>query len=115
MSSGPTGSQQEAFEKGLRFLVAALALDVDHRHGGAITSAACDAIRCFIQVFEAAAEQHLPDPEGEIRRLRNQLEALLTPGQDPQDAARHALEAACLARDQAAAVLPRLSMRPQES
>lgn len=115
MSSGPTGSRQEAFEQGLRFLVAALALDADHRHGGAVTSAACDAIRCFIRVFEAAAEQHLPDPEGEIKRLRNQLEALLTPGQNPEEAARHALEAACLARDQAAAVLPRLSMKPSEN
>ncbi len=110
MSSGPSGAAQEAFEKGLRFLVAALALDIDHRHGGAIISASCDAIRCFIQVFETAAAQHVPDPEGEINRLRNQLEALLTPGQDPEDAARHALEAACLARDQAAAVLPRLAM-----
>ncbi|HJW09588.1 MAG TPA: hypothetical protein VJ483_08145 [Holophagaceae bacterium] len=111
MSSGPVGAHQESFEKGLRFLATALALDIDHRHGGAITSAACDAIRCFVQVFEAAAAMHLPDTEGEIHRLRNQLEALLTPGQDAESAARHAIEAAGLARDQAAALLPRLSAK----
>ncbi len=112
MSSGPAGAHQETFEQGLRFLATALALDIDHRHGGAVTSAACDAIRCFVRVFEAAAAQRLPDTDGEIRRLRNQLEALLTTGQEPETASRHAVEAACLARDQAAAILPRLSAEP---
>ena len=110
MASGPGGANQESFERGLRFLAAALALEIDHRHGGAIISAACDAIRCFIQVFEAAVAQHVPDPDGEITRLRNQMEALLSPDQDPEQAALHALEAALLARDQAAALLTRLQV-----
>jgi hypothetical protein len=111
MSTGLGGPHQESFEKGLRFLAAALALEADHRHGGAVTTTACDAIRSFVAIFEAAAAQHLADPDGEIHRLRNQLEALLTPGQDAEAAARHAVEAACLARDQAAALLPRLAAR----
>lgn len=106
--SGPSGRAQARFEHGLRFLAAALALEVDRRHSPAIVSAACDAIQCFLVVFEAAARRHLPDPEGEVARLRGQLEALLTPQQTPEDAARHALEAARLARDQAARLLPRL-------
>jgi len=106
--SGPPGHAQARFEDGLRFLAAALALEVDHRHGGAIVSAACDAIQCFLVVFEAGAKAHLPDPEGEVRRLRGQLEALLTPRQSEEEAIRHTLVAACLARDQAALLLPRL-------
>jgi hypothetical protein len=108
-ASGPPGSPQARFEDGLRFLAAALALELDHRSSGAIVSSACDAIQCFMSTFEAAARRHLPDPEGEVLRLRSQLEALLTPRQAPEDAARHALEAALLARDQAAQLIPKLS------
>lgn len=106
--SGPSGAPYARFENGLRFLAAALALDIDRRHSGAIVTAACDAIQCFLAVFENAAQRHLPDPEGEVTRLRGQLEALLTPRQSPEEAARHALDAALLARDQAARLLPRL-------
>ncbi len=106
--SGPSGAPQARFEDGLRFLAAALALDLDHRHSAAIVSTACDAIQCFLVAFEAAAQRRLPDPQGEVARLRGQLEALLTPRQSPEDAARNALVAARLARDQAARLLPRL-------
>jgi hypothetical protein len=106
--SGPAGSPQLLFEDGLRFLAAALALNEDHRQSTAIVSTACDAIQCFLVTFEVAARRHLPDPEGETNRLRGQLEALLTPRQSPEEAAHHALEAALLARDQAAKLLPRL-------
>lgn len=106
--TGPGGAPQARFEDGLRFFAAALALEVDHRHSAAIVSAACDAIQCFMVTFEAAALKHLADPAGDIQRLRGQLEALLTPNQSPEDAARHALAAARLARDQAALLLPRL-------
>ncbi len=108
MSSGAVGPPQAQFEDGLRFLTAALALEVDHRSSAAIVSAACDAIQCFLVVFELGAQHHLPDPEDEITRLRGQLEALLTPRQSSEDAARHALDGALLARDQAARLLPRL-------
>lgn len=108
MTSGPQGELQEAFERGLRFLAAALALHEDHRSGPATVSAACDAIRCFMVVLEAAAQRHLPDPEGDIRRLRAQLEALLTPRQGAEEAMLNAVEAARLARDTAAGLLPRL-------
>ena len=108
MSSGPSGPPQARFEDGLRFLATALALDADHRNGAAIVSTACDAIQCFLVIFEQAALRRLPDPEGETARLRGQLEALLTPRQSPEEAARHALDAALLARDQAALLLPRL-------
>lgn len=106
--TGPSGSPQARFEDGLRFLAAALALEIDHRNSAAIVSAACDAIQCFLVTFEAAGRHHLPDPDGETARLRGQLEALLTPRQSPEAAARHALEAARLARDQASRLLPRL-------
>jgi hypothetical protein len=108
MSTGPSGASQARFEDGLRFLAAALALDVDHRNGAAIVSAACDALQCFLAVFEAAAQRHLADPGEATLQLRSQLEALLTPHQSPEAAARHALEAARLARDQAALLLPRM-------
>jgi hypothetical protein len=107
-STGPSGLPQAKFEDGLRLLAAALVLEVDRRNSAAIVTAACDAIQCFMVTFEAAAGRHLPDPEGETTRLRGQLEALLTPRQSPEEAARHALEAALLARDQAALILPRL-------
>lgn len=106
--TGPSGPSHARFEDGLRFFAAALALNIDHRHSAAIVSAACDAIQCFLAVFETAAQRHLADPHGETTRLRGQLEALLTPRQSPEDAARNALEAARLARDQASLLLPRL-------
>lgn len=106
--SGPSGASQGRFEDGLRFLAAALALEIDRRNSAAIVSASCDAIQCFLAVFEAAARRHLPDPEGEVARLRGQMEALLTPRQAPEEAAGNALEAARLARDQAARLLPGL-------
>jgi len=106
--TGPSGPSHARFEDGLRFFAAALALNIDHRHSAAIVSAACDAIQCFLAVFETAAQRHLADPHGETARLRGQLEALLTPRQSPEDAARNALEAARLARDQASLLLPRL-------
>ena len=108
MSTGPSGSPQARFEDGLRFLATALALDADRRNSAAIVSAACDAIQCFLVIFELGAQLHLPDPEDEIIRLRGQLEALLTPRQSSKEAAHHALDAALLARDQAARLLPGL-------
>ena len=89
--SGSPSQPQARFEDGLRFLAAALAM-APERHSAAVVSTACDAIQCFMLTFEAAARRHLPDPEGEILRLRGQLEALLTPRQSPEAAARHALE-----------------------
>ena len=106
--TGPSGPPQARFEDGLRLLAAALALEVDHRHGAAVVSTACESMQCFLAVFEAAAQRHLPDPEEATTHLKAQLEALLTPRQTLGEAAHHALEAACLARDQAALLLPRL-------
>jgi hypothetical protein len=108
MMEGPTGAFQERFEDGLRFLAAALALKADQRNIPAAISAACDSARCFLKIFEAAAERRLSDPRGELPRLRDQCVALLTLGQNPVDALDHALEAARLARDEAARLLPRL-------
>lgn len=108
ISAGAGGPFQNRFEEGLRFLAAALALELDGRHEGAVVSAACDALRCFLVVLDAAADRHLPDPDGGVARLRDQLEALLTPQQASADAAHHAVEAARLARDQAAELLPGL-------
>jgi hypothetical protein len=105
---GPTGELQERFEDGLRFLATALALRADRRSLPAATSAACDAVRCFLKIFEAAAERHMPDPRGDLLRLRDQCAALLTLGQNADEALEHALEAARLARDEAARMLPRL-------
>lgn len=106
--SGPTGSLQARFEDGLRFLATALALKVDQRNKAAAISAACDAVRCFLIIFSAAAEHHLPDPRGELPRLKDQCVALLSLDQDLPAALDHALEAAKLARDEAARLLPRL-------
>lgn len=100
--AGPSGPLHDRFEDGLRFLATALALRVDHRNEGAAITAACDAVRCFLEIFQAAADQHLPDPDGNLMRLRNQCIALLTPCQDVEDALQHAMEAAKLARDEAA-------------
>ncbi len=108
MMEGPTGEFQECFEDGLRFLVTALALRADQRSVPVAINAACDSVRCFLKIFAAAAERHLPDPRGELPRLRDQCAALLTLGQDPLDALEHTLEAARLARDEAARLLPRL-------
>ncbi len=109
MTTGPGGPLQERFEAGLRFLATALALHEDHRSGAATVTAACEAIRCFLQILDAAAERHLPDPGGEIRHLRDQLEALLSPRQGAEQAMANAVEAARLARDAAASLLPRLA------
>lgn len=105
---GPPGELQHRFEDGLRFLATALALKADRRSAPVATSAACDAVRCFLKIFEAAAERHLPDPKGEMVRLRDQCVALLTLGQTPAEALDHTLEAARLARDEAARLLPQL-------
>ena len=107
-SAGPGGEPFVRFEDGLRFLAAALALQADHRSPAPAVSAACDAVKCFMKVFEVAAERHLPDPQGEFTRLRDQCVALLTPRQDAENAVGHAIEAAKLARDQAARLLPKL-------
>ena len=108
LMEGPTGALQERFEDGLRFLATALALKGDRRSLPAAISAACDSVRCFLKIFETAAERHLPDPGGELPRLRDQCVALLALGQTEAEALDHALEAARLARDEAARLLPRL-------
>ena len=105
---GASGQCQARFEDGLRFLATALALQADHRSAAAAVSAACDSVQCFLKIFEAAASRHLPDPQGDLLRLRDQSLALLTPQQDAEHAVGHAIEAAKLARDQAARLLPRL-------
>jgi hypothetical protein len=102
---GPCGPLANRFEDGLRFLAAALALAGDHRSAPAATTAACDAIRCFLAILDTAASRHFPDPDGDITRLRDQCAALLTLRQGPEDALAHALAAARLARDQASRVL----------
>lgn len=111
--AGPSGPLQGRFEDGLRFLAAALALGSDPRANPAAVSAALDALRCFLVIFDAAARRHLPDPEGGLSRLRDQCVALLTPAQDAREASGHAIEAARLARDEAARLLPQL-LRPEE-
>ena len=110
--AGPGGPLQRRFEDGLRFLATALALQCDHRNGAATLSAACDALKCFLSIFETAAERHLEDRGGEVARLRDQCEALLHPHQDSEMLSQSVLEAARLARDQAAALLPKLGCRP---
>jgi hypothetical protein len=102
---GPQGPLAERFEDGLRFLAAALAMRAGQAQSPAAVSSACQAIQCFLKILEAAAEQHFPDPGGDIARLRAQCEALLTPRQDPGDALVNVLAAARLARDAAARVL----------
>jgi hypothetical protein len=108
MDAGPTGELQHRFDDGLRFLVTALALAADRRNKAAAISAACDSVGCFLKIFALAAERHLPDPHGELPRLRDQCVALLNTGQSADEALEHALEAARLARDEAARLLPRL-------
>ena len=102
---GPQGPLAERFEDGLRFLAASLAMRAGRSHSPAAVSSACSAIQCFLKILETAADQRLPDPGGEIARLRAQCDALLTLRQDPGDALVHVLAAARLARDAAARVL----------
>ncbi|MBL0212026.1 MAG: hypothetical protein IPQ13_14115 [Holophagaceae bacterium] len=105
---GAAGPLQARFEDGLRFLAAALALQSDHRNGAATLSAACDSIKCFLPIFQAAAERRLEDRNGEVARLKSQCEALLDLDQDPERLLSSAIEAARLSRDQAAALIPKL-------
>jgi hypothetical protein len=107
-AAGPPGTLQQRFEDGLRFLATAYALEAEERNRAASVSAACDALACFMAILQAAAERSLPDPGGELSRLRAQCEALLTPQQEAATATRNALEAASLARDLAASLLPGL-------
>lgn len=107
---GAAGPLQARFEDGLRFLAAALALQGDHRNGAATLSAACDAMKCFLPIFQAAADRHLKDRGGEVARLKGQCEALLHLEQDPEMLLNSAIEAARLSRDQAAALLPKLGI-----
>jgi len=102
---GPQGPLAERFEDGLRFLAAALAMRAGRHRSPAAISSACSAIQCFLKILETAADRHLPDPGGDIARLRAQCAALLTLRQDPGDALVHVLDAARLARDAAARVL----------
>ncbi len=105
---GATGPLQARFEDGLRFLATALALQGDHRNGAATLSAACDAMKCFLSIFQAAAERHLEDRDGEVARLKDQCEALLDLDQEPEALLQSVIEAARLSRDRAAALLPKL-------
>jgi hypothetical protein len=101
---GLPGRYQSTFEDGLRLLAAAMAIRAGRRPQAAVTSA-CGALRCFLKILEAAALRDVPDPDGNLARLKAQCQALLTLRQDPGDALAHALEAARLARDAAARVL----------
>ena len=109
--AGLEGALPSIFEDGLRLLAAALALKADHRSLPAATSAACGALGCFLKILEAAAERHFPDPSGEVARLRAQCGALLALTQEPEDVLDHALEAARLARDEAARLLVLMALR----
>jgi len=95
----------------MRFLATALALQNDHRNGAATLSAACDAMKCFVSIFQAAADRHLEDRDGELARLKSQCEALLYLDQTPEALLESVIEAARLSRDQAATLLPKLSGR----
>ena len=112
-AAGAGGILPSRFEDGLRFLSLALALESDGRQPAAVVSAACAALQCFLAILSAAAERQLPDPEGGVRRLREQCEALLSPAQAKGDALHNAVEAARLARDEAARLLPYLQGRNQ--
>ena len=103
--AGPQGPLQSVFEDGLRLLAAALAISHGPGSAPAAITSACSAIRCFLKILEAAGDRHCPDPAGDLDRLRAQCQALLNPGQDPEEALGHTLEAARLARDAAARVL----------
>lgn len=112
-AAGPGGRLHVQFEDGLRLLAAGLALREDARSTGAAVTAACSSIQCFLKILEAASERHLPDPGGDLARLRAQCLALLTLRQDPASALDHALDAARLARDEAARVLAILEAVPR--
>jgi hypothetical protein len=103
--AGLEGPLATVFEDGLRLLAAALAIKGRRTRSPEAVSSACSAIRCFLKILQAGAARRLPDPGGELARLRRQCEALLDPGQDPVEALAHALDAARLARDAAARVL----------
>jgi hypothetical protein len=103
--AGLQGPYQSMFEDGLRLLAAALAIRANNRRSPAAVTSACSALRCFLKILEAAADRHLPDPGGELARLKVQCQALLTLGQEPGEALVHVLDAARLARDAAARVL----------
>lgn len=107
--AGPSGALPDQFEDGLRLLAAALAISADGRGAPAAVTAACGAIQCFLKILEAAAARHLADPDGNVARLRDQCAALLTVRQEPGDALAHALEAARLARDEAARALAQMA------
>jgi len=106
--AGAAGPLADRFEDGLRFLATAMAVAGDGRSSAAALTAACEALRCFLSILDEAARRHLADPDGEVARLQAQCQALLTLSQAPEEAARHALEAARLARDVAARLMPQL-------
>jgi RES domain-containing protein len=108
--AGLQGPYQATFEDGLRLLAAALAIRSGGRWGPAAVTAACAAMGCFLKILEAAAERGLPDPDGDLPRLRGQCQALLNLDQEAAEALDHALEAARLARDAAARVLVALTL-----
>jgi hypothetical protein len=112
-ASGPQSPLQSRFEDGLRFLAAAYALREDRRNPAAGITSGCDALACFLGIFEAAAQRRLPDPDGRVAVLRAQCEGLLAPDQAEAAALDHVLEAAALARDLAASFLPAL-LAPEE-
>jgi hypothetical protein len=103
--AGHQGPFQSVFEDGLRLLAAALAIGAGRDRSPAAVTSACSAIRCFLKILQAAGGSRLPDPDGDLARLKGQCEALLALDQDPADALVHVLEAARLARDAAARVL----------
>jgi len=111
--AGPGGPLPSVFEDGLRLLAAALALKADHRSLPAATTTACGAMACFLKILEAAALAHVPDPSGDVARLRAQCGALLNTGQAPEDVLDHVLEATRLSRDEAARVLMLMVARVQ--
>jgi hypothetical protein len=103
--AGLEGPLPSLFEDGLRLFAAALAIKGGKTRSPEAVSSACASLRCFLRILEAGAARGLPDPDGNLRRLRAQCAALLDPGQVPEDALAHTLEAVRLARDAAARVL----------
>ncbi|MDR3669346.1 MAG: hypothetical protein P4L36_00790 [Holophaga sp.] len=110
--AGLQGPLQSVFEDGLRLLAAALAIRGGPERSKAAVTSACSAIRCFLKIIQAGTG--LPDPGGDLVRLKAQCEALLSLGQAPEDALVHALEAARLARDAAARILVLLPQAHRE-
>ena len=103
--AGLQGPLASLFEDGLRLLAAALAIKGGRARSPEAVSSACAALGCFLKILEIGAAKGLPDPDGHLRRLRDQCTALLDPAQAPEEASAHAVEAARLARDAAARVL----------